>query len=100
LAESKALEAVLGIAVNNIPVFPTKSMISNTGAASGAIDVIAAVCAMRDRKIPAAQNCDSKAKDCNLNISKEQIEKDVGYTLCCCYTYGGQTAAIILKKYE
>jgi len=100
LAESKALEAALGDAVKNIPVLPTKSMVSNTGAASGAIDVIAAIHAMRDGKIPAAKNCDSKAQGCNLNIAGRQIEKDVRYALCCSYTYGGQTAAIILKNIE
>lgn len=98
LAESKALEAVLGGAVESIPVFPTKSMVSNTGAASGAIDVIAAVCAMRDGRIPAAINCDKKAAGCNLNISKKAIEKDIRYVLCCSYTYGGQTAAVVIKR--
>jgi 3-oxoacyl-[acyl-carrier-protein] synthase II len=100
LAESKALEAVLGRVVQSVPVFPTKSMVSNTGAASGAIDVIAAVCAMRDGRIPAAINCDKKAAGCNLNISKKAVEKDVRCVLCCSYTYGGQTAAIVLKNIE
>ena len=100
LAESKALELVLGDAVTDVPVLPTKSMVSNTGAASGTIDIIAAIHAMRDGKIPAGLNCDKKMDGCNLNIVTEAIEKDVRYALCCSYTYGGQTAAIILKKYE
>ena len=100
LAESKALELVLGDAVTDVPVLPTKSMVSNTGAASGTIDIIAAIHAMRDGKIPAGLNCDKKTDGCNLNIVTEAIEKDVRCVLCCCYTYGGQTAAIILKKYE
>jgi len=100
LAESKALEAVLGSAVESIPVFPTKSMLSNTGAASGALDVITAVCAMRDGLIPAAINCDKKAAGCNLNISEKAVEKDIRYVLCCSYTYGGQTAAVIIKTID
>ena len=100
LAESKALESVLGDAVTDVPVLPTKSMVSNTGAASGTIDIIAAIHAMRDGKIPAGLNCDKKTDGCNLNIVTEAIEKDVRCVLCCSYTYGGQTAAIILKKYE
>jgi 3-oxoacyl-[acyl-carrier-protein] synthase II len=100
LAESKALEAVLGNAVKSIPVFPTKSMVSNTGAASGSLDAIAAVCAMRDGKIPAARNCDSLAQGCKLNVVKKQIEKEIKYALCCSYTYGAQTSAIVLKKNE
>ncbi|MFC1738465.1 beta-ketoacyl-[acyl-carrier-protein] synthase family protein [Planctomycetota bacterium] len=100
LAEARAIEAALGKAVKDIPVLPTKSMLSNTGAASGALDVIAGVCAMRDGKIPAAKNCDRKTKGCNLNVVIEPLEKQIRYILCCSYTYGGQTAAIVLKNIE
>jgi len=99
-AEAAAIESALGSAASRIPVLPTKSMLSNTGAACGALDVIAAVCAMADGKIPAAKNCDSKADRCNLNIVKEPIEKKIGYALCCSYTYGGQTAALVLKNFD
>ncbi|MHC4326091.1 MAG: hypothetical protein ACYSUX_17615, partial [Planctomycetota bacterium] len=98
LAEANAIGAVLGDAAAKIPVWPTKSMLSNTGAASGAVDVIAALCAMRDRKIPAAKNCDRKAAGCDLNIVDKPQEKEIRFALCCSYTYGGQTAAVILKK--
>ncbi len=98
LAEAKAIQAVLGEAAKEIPVWPTKSMLSNTGAASGVIDVIAAVCAMTEGKIPAAKNCDRKAGGCNLDISNQLREKKIRYALCCSYSYGGQTAALVLKK--
>ncbi|MBW8041807.1 MAG: beta-ketoacyl-[acyl-carrier-protein] synthase family protein [Planctomycetes bacterium] len=98
LAEATAIEAALGRAAAKTPVWPTKSMLSNTGAASGAIDVIAAVCAMTDGMIPAAKNCDKKADGCNLNIVRQTQEAKINYALCCSYTYGGQTAAVVLKK--
>jgi len=97
-AEAKAIEAALGKAGKNIPVWPTKSMLSNTGAASGALDIIAAARAINESKIPAAKNYSRKADGCNLNIATEPIQKDIRYALCCSYTYGGQTAAVILKK--
>ena len=100
LAESRAIHAALGEAAKKIPVWPTKSMLSNTGAAGGAIDVIAAVCAMNDSKIPAAVNCDKKAEGCNLNIVNQTIEKQIRHALCCSYTYGGQTAAVVLKQFD
>ena len=100
LAEAKAIQAALGEASAKTAVWPTKSMLSNTGAASGAIDVIAAVCAMDEGKIPAAKNCDRKADGCNLNIVKEPQEAEIHYALCCSYTYGGQTAALILKRMD
>ena len=73
-------------------------MLSNTGAASGAIDLVAAVCAMTEGKIPPAKNCDRKADGCNLNIVKEPKQAKIRYALCCSYTYGGQTAALVLKQ--
>jgi len=99
LAEATAIEAALGKAATKTAAWPTKSMLSNTGAASGALDVIAAVCAMTDGKIPAARNCDRKAEGCNLNILKQPLDTDIRYALCCSYTYGGQTAAVLLKNF-
>ena len=98
LAEAKAIQAALGEAAAKTAVWPTKSMLSNTGAASGAVDVIAAVCAMAEGKIPAAKNCDKKADGCNLNIANKLQEKKIRYALSCSYTYGGQTAALVLKQ--
>ena len=98
LAEAKAIQAALGEAAAKTAVWPTKSMLSNTGAASGAIDVIAAVCAMAEGKIPAAKNCDKKADGCSLNIANQPQEKNIRYALSCSYTYGGQTAAVVLKQ--
>jgi 3-oxoacyl-[acyl-carrier-protein] synthase II len=100
LAEAKAIEAVIGPTTAKVPVWPTKSMLSNTGAACGALDIIAAACAIKEGKIPAAKNCDKKAGGCNLNIPAETINKEIRYTLSCSYTYGGQTAAVVLKKID
>jgi len=98
LAEATAIQTALGNAADKIPVWPTKSVLSNTGAAAGALDVIAAVCAMANGKIPAAKNCERNADGCNLNIKTEPQQSEIHYALCCSYTYGGQTAAVILKK--
>jgi 3-oxoacyl-[acyl-carrier-protein] synthase II len=98
LAEARAIETALGEKACKISVWPIKSMLSNTGAASGALDTIAAVCAMKEGQIPAAKNCDKKANGCNLNIVAKPRKGDIRYALCCSYTYGGQTAAIVLKN--
>lgn len=100
LAEARAIQSALGDVSAQIPTWPTKSMLSNTGAASGAVDIIAALCAMRDGIIPAAKNCDKIAAGCNLNIGIRQQKKNIRFVLCCSYTYGGQTAAVILRKVD
>jgi 3-oxoacyl-[acyl-carrier-protein] synthase II len=97
-AESHAVNVALGDCAARVPVWPTKSMLSNTGAASGALDVIAALYAMKNSLIPAARNCDEKAKNCQLNILEAPVQGPIRYALCCSYTYGGQTAALVLKN--
>lgn len=100
LAEATAIQNVLGLATENVAVWPTKSMLSNTGAASGALDLIAAVMAIGEGKIGAAKNFDNKAPGCRLNIAKQILEKNIRYALCCSYTFGGQTAAVVLKSFD
>jgi 3-oxoacyl-[acyl-carrier-protein] synthase II len=99
-AEINAIEDVLGSATAEVPVWPTKSMLSTTGAAAGALDVIAAVQAMQAERIPAAGNFDRPAEGCHLNVSAQSRQRHIEKVLCCSYTYGGQTAAVVLKRCE
>jgi 3-oxoacyl-[acyl-carrier-protein] synthase II len=100
LAEARGLEAALGPAVRRIPVWPTKSMLSTTGAAAGALDIIAAVRALENHVIPPARNFTKPATGCNLNVSTQRREGRLRHVLCCSYTFGGQTAAVVLKAAE
>jgi 3-oxoacyl-[acyl-carrier-protein] synthase II len=98
LAEAKAIQAALGSIAAEIPVWPTKSMLSNSGAASGAVDVVGAVCAMKEGSIPAAVNCNRQIDGCDLNILDQPRETNIRHALSCSYTYGGQTAAVVLRQ--
>ncbi len=100
LAEATAIQNILGPAMEDVAVWPTKSMLSNTGAASGGLDVIVAAKAINEGKIGAAKNCDNKAPGCRLNIAKQILQKNIRYALCCSYTFGGQTAAVVLKSFD
>jgi len=98
LAEARGLEAALGPAAGRVPVWPTKSMLGTTGAASGALDVVAAVRALQESVIPAAKNFDRPAAGCHLNVVTGRRTGRIGHALCCSYTFGGQTAALVLKN--
>ncbi len=99
LAEAQGLESALGPATKKIPIWPTKSMLSTTGAASGALDVIAAVRAIVEGVIPPAKNFDSPAPGCRLNVLTARRESRIRHVLSCSYTHGGQTAAVVLKAF-
>ncbi len=96
-AESRALEAALGDAIEKIAVWPTKSMLSTTGAASGALDLIAAVKAMNAAMVPAARNFVTPADGCHLRVVTKAEKRRIRHALCCSYTYGGQTTAVVLR---
>jgi 3-oxoacyl-[acyl-carrier-protein] synthase II len=97
LAEARGLEAALGAAIGRIPVWPTKSMLGTAGAASGALDTIAAVRAITEGVIPGARNFERLAEGCRLNVAAERRTGRIRHALCCSYTHGGQTAALVLK---
>ena len=97
LAEARGLEAALGPAAARVPVWPTKSMLGTTGAASGALDVVAAVRAIVESVIPAAKNFDKPAAGCHLNVVTGRRTGRIRHVLCCSYTFGGQTAALVLR---
>lgn len=100
LAEARGIEAALGPAAREIPVWPTKSMLSTTGAASGVLDVIAAVQTMTQGVIPAAGNFEKPAKGCQLNVVAKPRQGEIRNVLCCSHTYGGQTAALVLGRFD
>lgn len=99
-AEAAAFKSVFGTTLASIPVWPIKSMISHTGAAAGTIDVIAATLAIVNSKIGPSSYFTGPAQGCELNIQNKAISADIRYALCCGYSFGGQTAAIVIKKYE
>jgi 3-oxoacyl-[acyl-carrier-protein] synthase II len=99
-AEATAIVAALGPAAREVPVWPTKSMLTTTGAACGALDLVAAVRAITDSIVPAAKNFARPAQGCDLNIATEPRQGRIRHTLCCGYTHGGQTAALVIKRFE
>ncbi|MFZ9011308.1 MAG: beta-ketoacyl-[acyl-carrier-protein] synthase family protein [Anaerohalosphaeraceae bacterium] len=98
-AEAAALKAVFGSSLSSLHVWPIKGMVSHTGAAAGAIDVIAAIGAIMHQKIGPVKHVESAA-DRELNIATEPVDKEINYALCCGYSFGGQTAALVIKRYK
>ena len=99
-AEAVALERAFGAALEKIDVWAIKGMTSHTGAAAGAMDVAAAVKAIETGTVGASVNFARPAAGCRLKLTREVAKKPIRNVLCCGYSFGGQTAAVIVKKYE
>ncbi|MDH7600263.1 MAG: beta-ketoacyl-[acyl-carrier-protein] synthase family protein [Sedimentisphaerales bacterium] len=97
-AEAAGIEGAFGVHIERVPVWPTKSLLSNTGAAAAAIDMIAGVYAIVHGMIPAARNLDRPREGCRLQINTRPIARPFRRVLCCCFTFGGQAAAVIIGR--
>jgi 3-oxoacyl-[acyl-carrier-protein] synthase II len=98
LAESRGLAAALGAAIETTPVWTTKGQISNTGAAAGGVDAVAAIQALGQGRIPASANFQTPAAGCRLRVLREPLNTPIRHALCCSYTFGGHTTALVLKN--
>ena len=100
LAESIAIHAALGDHGGRVPVWPIMSQIGNTGAASGALSLIAAVMALQHGRIPATVNCPRPDPACGLAIVREPLARPLRTALVFSYALGVQNAALILRRAE
>ena len=96
--ESAAINAVFGDYTRELPILAVKSRIGNCGAGAAAIDLSTAVLALKEGKIPPNLNCPNPPAEYGLNINNEIIDADIEHAISCCFTYGGQTAALVVSK--
>ena len=100
-AEAKAICSVFGEGVDKVRVLTTKSRIGNCGAGAAAIDLATAVLVMNQGTIPANLNCPNQPEEYNLNMASANIsDVDIKNALVSCYSYGGQTAAMVISKWR
>jgi 3-oxoacyl-[acyl-carrier-protein] synthase II len=98
-AEAKGITSAFGPSARDLPVRAMKSRIGNCGAGSSAIDFAAAVLALQEGKIPPNLNCPDPPSEYGLNLGNGNVlEADLQTAMSCCYTYGGQTAAMVISK--
>ncbi|MFG0251112.1 MAG: beta-ketoacyl-[acyl-carrier-protein] synthase family protein [Phycisphaeraceae bacterium JB051] len=96
-SEIAGLKAIFGERLADIPLVSTKAYAGNAGAGGGAIDVCVAAKAIKEQTIPARINCDSPVEGVNAKTSPS-TKADLNYVLTYSTSFGGQNAALLLKK--
>jgi 3-oxoacyl-[acyl-carrier-protein] synthase II len=101
LVEAQAIKLGLGEDKGStVPVLPIQGGLGHCGAASGGLDLAAAVLAIEHTKVPAATNCRQPCPKCGLNIAQGDTSVDgVDIALLSGYTIGGQSAALVVKRF-
>ena len=100
MLETQAIKKVFRDNANNLLVSSTKSMTGHMLGATGAIEIIACMRAMRNATIPPTINYETPDPDCDLNyVPNKSIESNVNIALSNSFGFGGHNSVIALKKF-
>ncbi|MEM6285374.1 MAG: beta-ketoacyl-[acyl-carrier-protein] synthase family protein, partial [Chloroflexota bacterium] len=99
--ETHAIKRAFGEEAYNIPVSSTKSMTGHAMGASGAIETIFSVLALRDQIVPPTINLEDPDPACDLdyvpNVARE-VPLDTVMTNA--FGFGGHNSVLVLKRYR
>ncbi|MBS9402132.1 beta-ketoacyl-ACP synthase II [Halomonas sp. TRM85114] len=99
LAESRAVEKVLGDAAKSVAVSSTKSMIGHLLGAAGAVEAVFSVLAIRDQVAPPTINLEAPQAGCNLDyVPHHAREMKVEIALSNSFGFGGTNGTLVFVK--
>ena len=105
VAEVKAIQRVFGDHVYDMNLDSTKSMTGHLIGATGAVEALACIMALKEGIIPPTINHDPEDLDENIDyrinftFGKAQ-KRDIRYALSNTFGFGGHNACLIFKKWE
>lgn len=99
LAESRAIESVLGSAAATVAVSSTKSMIGHLLGAAGAVEAIYSILALRDQVAPPTINLDAVDEGCHLNyVPNVAQERSIQHALSNSFGFGGTNGSLLFSR--
>ncbi len=99
--ETAAIKKTFHEAASRVAVSSTKSMTGHLLGASGAIESIASILAIRDGLIPPTINYEDPDPECDLDYTPNVCrERKVRYAMSNSFGFGGHNACLIFGKYE
>lgn len=99
VAESQAVERVMGEAAKSVAVSSTKSMIGHLLGAAGAVEAIFSILAIRDQVAPPTINLDDPDEGCVLDyVPNTAREMPIDYALSNSFGFGGTNGSLIFGR--
>ncbi|MEX2216168.1 MAG: beta-ketoacyl synthase N-terminal-like domain-containing protein, partial [Phycisphaeraceae bacterium] len=98
-AEAAALFGIFGPRLKQVPIASCKPLVGSTFAGAGGIDVCMAAKAIAHQKVPAVINCDEPLSGLNAMTAPSRDAK-IGHVLTYSTSFGGQNAALVLKRID
>ncbi len=99
--ETMAVKSVFGDHAPKLNISSTKSMTGHMLGATGAVEAILSIHAIKHSFIPPTINYENPDEDCDLNYTPNKgVSKDIRYALSNSFGFGGTNGTLVLKKYE
>jgi 3-oxoacyl-[acyl-carrier-protein] synthase II len=100
LSETKAVKATFGDLAYKIPISSTKSMTGHMMGATGALEAIFCVQAVREGILPPTIHYQTPDPACDLDyVPNKAREKKIEVAISNAFGFGGHNAVVVLKKY-
>ena len=99
VAESQAIESLMGSHAGQVAVSSTKSMTGHALGAAGALEACFAALALRDQVLPPTINLDSVGEGCRLDyVPNVARDAKVDMALSNSFGFGGTNGTLIFKR--
>jgi beta-ketoacyl-acyl-carrier-protein synthase II len=100
ISETRAIKAAFGDHAYKIPISSTKSMTGHMMGATGALEAIFCVLAVRQNIIPPTINYQTPDPECDLDYVPNQARNaSVDVAISNAFGFGGHNAVLVVKKY-
>jgi beta-ketoacyl-acyl-carrier-protein synthase II len=100
-AETRAIKTAFGGLAYETPISSTKSMTGHMMGATGALEAVFCVQAVRENIIPPTINYHTPDPDCDLDyVPNEAREAGVDVAISNAFGFGGHNAVMVVKKYR
>ncbi len=101
IAETKAVKAVFGEAARKVAISSTKSGVGHLLGASGGVEMIATVLALRDQVVSPTINLETPDPECDLDYvpnTPRQMRLDVAMSNS--FGFGGHNASVVVRRFQ
>ena len=101
LAETRAIKSAFGEFAYRIPISSTKSMTGHMMGATGAMEALFCVQAIRENVIPPTIHYETPDPECDLDyVPNKARKKEIKVALSNAFGFGGHNSVLIIRRYS